>query len=120
MAMTDPSGGCRGEMVRVSRNGGDDPVRCAVPEQALRNPHFTARRGGDYAALDQAVLSAYVDSELVPQFRRGGAHRGGSLLALIEAADNDAEVYERLRARSEEFVPNGRYLRQQATNQKES
>jgi hypothetical protein len=114
MASMDPSGGCRVEMVRLSRNGGDDPVRCEVSADALRNPHVRDQRGGDYAALDAPTLAAYVDSELVPEFVRSGRHGRGSLVALIEPHDNDPAVYEGLRQLAAAFQPSPRYLRQRA------
>ena len=114
MATTDPNGGRRGAIVIVSRNGGDDPVRCAVTTDALRNPHIRDQRGGDYAPLDAPTLAAYVHSELVPEFRRSGRHGRGSLVALIEPQDNDPAVYEGLRQLAAAFKPSPRYLRKRA------
>jgi hypothetical protein len=101
-------------LVTVSRNGGDDPVRCRVPAEALRNPHMRDQRGGDYAPLPRPTLAGYVDSELVPEFPRGGRHGRGSLVALVEPHDNDPMVYEALRQLAAAFKPSQRYLRKRA------
>jgi hypothetical protein len=114
MAVMDPIGG----MLALSRDGieyGDERI-VFVSERVTRTAHMATVTGGKCLPLSRPTLAVYVDGELYPAEWRSLEHdpERGSVKLLVELERNDPFVHAVVLARTAQFKPNRRYLRQQA------
>lgn len=91
-------------VIRVTRNGGDDPRGASIALSDVRNPHWTDVRPGDWQPLSQRAVMVYAWCSDVPGVAHSCSHgltRRHSIGVIVDLDELDDEARAWIRDRAD-------------------